>query len=188
MLATGSRRQIRVYDVASGRVVTSIEPPEPDDHDPENSGNWFIRSVVFSPNSRLLASGGEDRVVRIWDVPSGAMVQCLVGHTDEIYSLDWAQDGRTLISGSGDQSCRVWDVESGQCLMVLVNDKVVFDGAAGSPQETGVTSVALSPRDGKCLATLADRDAAEPTVAAGHHKHLAVEVRDVTEGPHCSHG
>ncbi|KAJ1532492.1 hypothetical protein HK405_001011, partial [Cladochytrium tenue] len=81
------------------------------------------------------------------------MVQCLVGHTDEIYSLDWAQDGRTVVSGSGDQSCRVWDVESGQCLMVLVNDKVVFDDAAGSPQETGVTSVALSPLDGKCLAT-----------------------------------
>ncbi|KAI9347401.1 WD40-repeat-containing domain protein [Zopfochytrium polystomum] len=148
-LATGSNRTVRVYDVFTGKIVANLMAPETEPGPPQDR---YVRSVCFSPNSLCLASGGEDQIIRIWDIHSGGILHSLRGHEMEIYSLDWSRDGTTIVSGSGDRSCRVWDSESGLCKMVLLNEEArsVYDQP---PRESGVTSIALSPLDGKCLMT-----------------------------------
>lgn len=66
----------------------------------------YIRSVVFSPDSKYLATGAEDRVIRIWDLDTGKVKNSFLGHEQEIYSLDWSLDGSVLVSGSGDTSIK----------------------------------------------------------------------------------
>ena len=68
----------------------------------------------------LLASGGGDRSVRLWDVatlvPKGG---ALLGHEDQVYSVAFSPDSALLASGSVDSSVRLWDTSGGCCLRVL---------------------------------------------------------------------
>lgn len=69
-----------------------------------------VRSLVFSPDSRLLASAGVDQIIRLWAPSTGELEGTLVGHTDEIASLAFLPDGQRLASASRDGSVRIWSV------------------------------------------------------------------------------
>src|SRR5947208_8524880 len=40
-----------------------------------------VRSVAFSPDGRLLASGSEDRTIKLWDAATGTNLRTLYGHS-----------------------------------------------------------------------------------------------------------
>src|SRR5205807_987826 len=53
-----------------------------------------VNVVCFSPRGDLIASGGDDRVVRIWDVASGRELQRLAGHETGVKAAAFSPDGR----------------------------------------------------------------------------------------------
>jgi WD40 repeat protein len=73
----------------------------------------FVRSVAFSPDSRLLASSSQDTTVRLWSPATGALHQALDGHSDWVLSVAFSPDGRLLASGSYDNTVRLWDPATG---------------------------------------------------------------------------
>jgi WD40 repeat protein len=74
-------------------------------------------SIAFSPNGRLIASTGSDRSIKIWDVSTGEQLQTLIGHTDYIPQLLFADD-RTILSRSYDATIRQWDIITGEWKIV----------------------------------------------------------------------
>ena len=58
-----------------------------------------VRSVAFSPTSKLLAAGGDARIIAIYNVSSGEQVANLTGHGGWVLSLDWSDTGEYLLSG-----------------------------------------------------------------------------------------
>lgn len=72
-----------------------------------------VKSVCFSPNGIVLASGSFDQSIRLWDVKTGQEKAKLEGHTNYVYSICFSPDGNTLISGSEDKSIRFWNVTTG---------------------------------------------------------------------------
>ncbi|KAG1441705.1 hypothetical protein G6F56_011362 [Rhizopus delemar] len=96
------------------------------------------------PDGKYLATGAEDKQIRIWDIANKRIRNILAGHQQDIYSLDFSRDGRLIASGSGDCTSRIWSMADGQCLQVLrISDN--------DQKDPGVTSVAFSP-DGRILA------------------------------------
>ena len=132
-VATGCNRSAQIYEVRTGRLMTRLQ-----DENVDKDGDLYIRSVCFSPDGRSLATGAEDKLIRVWDIASKQIKQTFGGHDQDIYSLDFSHNGRNIASGSGDRTVRVWDVESGAEVLCLAI-------------EDGVTTVAMSP-DGSSVA------------------------------------
>jgi WD40 repeat protein len=68
----------------------------------------YVRSLSFDGKG-LLASGSDDKMIKIWDVSSGLCVKKLSGHSGCVLSVIF--DGNGLLeSGSDDKSIKIWEI------------------------------------------------------------------------------
>jgi WD40 repeat protein len=138
LLAGGSSDgSVWIWSVATRQPVG---PPLIGGHSaPDNrvSNTDVLNSVAFSPDGQLLASGGADQKVRLWNVASRSLVMPpLEGHDDIVDTVAFSHDGKRLASAGWDRTIRLWDPTSGQ--------------PAGPPleaHEMPITSIAFSPDD-----------------------------------------
>jgi eukaryotic-like serine/threonine-protein kinase len=103
-----------------------------------------VRSVVFSPCGRLVASGSNDNIVRLWDLGMGdvrILGQCDFRESGFSYvsSVAFSPDGQYIASGSSDQTVRIWDIQA---------DEMRILGRC----DDSVSSVAIAP-DGELIAS-----------------------------------
>jgi WD40 repeat protein len=99
-LALGSEDgTVQVWDMTTGREAFTFRG---------HTGR--VSSLTFSPDGRRLVSGGEDKLIKIWDIHlTGQGALTLTGHTSRVNSLAFSPDGLRLASGSADGTVRVWD-------------------------------------------------------------------------------
>ena len=60
-----------------------------------------------------MASGSDDKTIKLWNLESGAQIKELKGHSYYVYSVTFSLDGKTLVSGSWDKTIKIWNLESG---------------------------------------------------------------------------
>ena len=101
-----------------------------------------VQAVAYAPRG-LIASGGADRVIRLWDATTGSSVRTYRGHRDFVTAINFSHDGRILASGSLDGAIRLWSTSSQRLFRNL-------------PRHGGrVGSLAFSP-SGQYLASASD--------------------------------
>src|SRR5205085_264822 len=59
-----------------------------------------VRSVAFSPDGKMLASGSDDETIKLWELPSGRELLTLAGHKDYIRSVAFSPNGKILARNS----------------------------------------------------------------------------------------
>ena len=79
-------------------------------------GVW---AVAFSPDGSMLASGGAERLVRMWDIETGRLLRSLRGHTNDIRAIVFTPDGQALATGSEDRTIRLWNGKTGEPMKLL---------------------------------------------------------------------
>ena len=77
-----------------------------------------ILAVAFSPDGKLIATAGYDRLIKLWNL-AGKEIKTLADHSDTIYGLAFSPDSTLLASGAADRAVKVWDVSSGKRLYSL---------------------------------------------------------------------
>ncbi|MBU7584184.1 MAG: trypsin-like peptidase domain-containing protein [Nostoc sp. TH1S01] len=100
----------------------------------------LVNSVAISPDGRTLASGNNDKTIKIWNVATGQEIRTLNGHSEAVWSVAISPDGRTLASSSLDATIKIWNIATGQEIRTL------------NGHSAWVNSVAISP-DGRTLAS-----------------------------------
>uniref|UniRef100_A0A0N5BFC0 WD_REPEATS_REGION domain-containing protein n=1 Tax=Strongyloides papillosus TaxID=174720 RepID=A0A0N5BFC0_STREA len=72
----------------------------------------LINQVLFSPDSRYIASASFDKSIKIWDGKTGKYITSLKGHVQAVYQISWSADSRLLVSGSADSTLKVWNMKT----------------------------------------------------------------------------
>lgn len=115
----GLDRRIYLWDLSGKGKTLEIDTAG---EEVTEKGSVYALSV----NPGMLASGGPEGTVRLWDPKSGTSITKFVGHTDMIRSILVNAAGDTVITASSDQTVKVWSVTAGRCMHTLTmhNDSV----------------------------------------------------------------
>jgi WD40 repeat protein len=84
------------------------------------SARGIVRAVAYRPDGKLLATGGDDGTVRIWDAATGQLVRMLVG--GPVHTLSWSGDGRILAASALGHGTNLWEAETGRLLQRFVGE------------------------------------------------------------------
>ncbi|HVW01281.1 MAG TPA: hypothetical protein VHB77_13105, partial [Planctomycetaceae bacterium] len=109
-----------------------------------------LRTLAVSADGRLVATGGNDQVVKIWNLADGALVHALAGHASHVYSVAFDPTGTTLFSGDLMGVIKQWNVADGKHVRDLDAGPLHKFDTGFVAHVGGVRGMEVSP-DGKSL-------------------------------------
>ena len=95
---------VRLLDPGSGKVLRQFTPVVPE----------RIGAVDIARDGSVMASGNDTKLMRLWDVGSGAQLRTFEGHLGDVRALRFSPDGLLLLSASRDRTLRAWDPDTGR--------------------------------------------------------------------------
>lgn len=135
-----------------GRVLfwdSAAETPTPTRTLEAHQG--WVRTVKVSPDGNLLATCGNDNLVRLWNAADGAHLSTLAGHANHVYNIAFHPTLPRLVSGDLKGVVREWDLATGEELRQFDASPLWKYDAGFQADIGGVRSMAFSA-DGKHLA------------------------------------
>jgi WD40 repeat protein len=95
---------IRVFDVATGRLVASLEGHQ-----------GKVNVVAFSSDGKRVVSGSDDKSARLWDLTTGTEIAILLGHHHYVTGAAFTPDQNTVVTTSFYvNETMLWDARNGK--------------------------------------------------------------------------
>ncbi|HEV3167525.1 MAG TPA: WD40 repeat domain-containing protein, partial [Isosphaeraceae bacterium] len=94
-----------------------------------------VYSIAWSPDGKMIVTGGFDNTVRLWDAATRKERQTFKGHDNLVLAVAFSPDGKRILSGGLDKTAKIWDIPPSGPTKEL-------------PNPAGVHAMATSP-DGK---------------------------------------
>ena len=168
-------RKVRLLEFPSGNQARDFESASKP------------RCVAISPDSKIIASGGLDSTVSLWDRVEGKELQHLSGQTGGVLSVAFSPDGQRLASAAGDGSLRIWNVSTGQSLYTLSGHVGAVSSVVYTPDGKFVVSGGADntvrfwdPSSGQSLETLGAHSGVWGVAFSSDGKYLAAGYADGT--------
>jgi WD40 repeat protein len=102
----------RAISVASVRVISMPT-------DVESRTAPIVSAVRIHPRGNVLATAGDDHVIRFWDLATGNQLRSFPGHQDWIDTVCFSPDGKLLATAGHDRRVFIWNVTRGVVIREL---------------------------------------------------------------------
>lgn len=140
----GLDRKISLWDLSGAGKTLEIDVQG---EEVPQKGSVYALGVTHD----ILANGGPESIVRLWDPRSGQRITKFVGHTDMIRAILISESGDMVLSASADQTVKVWSVTAGRCMHTLtMHDQSVW---ALFSEDPGLNVFYSSDRSGLVVKT-----------------------------------
>jgi WD40 repeat protein len=103
-----------------------------------------VNDIVFSPDSKLLATASNDGTAKVWSATSGAQLVRFTEQAGDVTSVAFSSDSRFVVTGGSDKVARVWRPTTGEEFAVLRAAEDI-ESAVFSPDNR---AVATASQDG----------------------------------------
>jgi hypothetical protein len=134
----GLDRKICLWDLNGGGKTLEIDVQGED-----ISAKGSVYSLTVGRN--ILACGGPEKTVRLYDPRTGEKVSKLVGHVDNIRSILIDETGDTILSASADKTIKMWSVKGGRCIYTFtMHEDSVWSLHSDDPR-LGFSTVLIAP-------------------------------------------
>jgi WD40 repeat protein/serine/threonine protein kinase len=150
--ATDGQGEIKLWDAATGKYKQTLR----------GHTRWVL-SVAFTPDSKIMASGGGEGTIKLWDLVTGQERTTLKAHYDHVKCLAFSPDGKLLASGSGKgthftalrrefkdrtdsllpalpENLKLWEVATGKEYATLKGHRSEVDSVTFAPDGTILAS------------------------------------------------
>jgi len=132
-------------------ITKSVKPAANPNLPQQQTHNWqcihtltghknLISSVAFSPNGEVIASGSDDKTIKLWQVQDGQEIVTLAGHANSVHTVVFSPDGKILASSSHDKTIKLWRMKDAQEIRTLSGHINSVYGLAFSPDGETVAS------------------------------------------------
>ncbi len=150
-------------------------------------GGTAVICCAFSPDGKVLASVGNDNLVKLWDPATGKLIREMKGHNGGVQGCAFTSDGKHLLTCSMDTTLKLWEVATGKEEMTLTGHTAAVlpvavspDGKLGASEGQDATVRVWDLAAGKELRTLPGHDSQGTTNLAfsPDSKHLVTVGED----------
>lgn len=113
--SVGDDRTLKIWETASGAVVTTVDFEDGDD-------DHYSRPFAFSPNGSLVASASPRDPITVWDFATGVVHHALHGPagSDDFEAVGFTPDGVNIAGVHQNGRISVWDALSGRLIHTVL--------------------------------------------------------------------
>ncbi|GHO90457.1 hypothetical protein KSF_005050 [Reticulibacter mediterranei] len=135
---------IQVLNAADGSLISTYNNASPSTNSDLTEKKSFLSTVAWSPDGTRIASGGDDKMVQIWNATSSDdnPIFTYIGHSGGVETVAWSPDGTRIASGSADKTIQVWntDGQGNDIVLAYRGHTDTVDAAAWSPNGMWIAS------------------------------------------------
>lgn len=183
VLASGSRGEIRLWDINTGRLIATLsEYPWLDSWQVDE-----VNSLAFSPDGQTLIGGGADATLKIWHIGARDLIDILEEHKAAVRCVAYSPSGQTLATGGDDRKISLWNRRKREAFTTLSWGDSVPHSLAFSPD--GQLLASGSYRKIKIWRLEDENVFSSPkakllhTITAHSHIVSAIAFRPISSGP-----
>lgn len=126
----GRYGEVVVWDVATAKPVRTLF-----------QGKDMVFCLAIRPGDQEVATGGTDRIFRVFSIVSGQELHAVENHADWILGVAYTPDGKHLLTASRDRSAKVWDQTTAEPILTFAKHTDGVYAIASNADGTIVASI-----------------------------------------------
>ncbi|QEL15913.1 WD40 domain-containing protein [Limnoglobus roseus] len=133
LLCVGVDRVARLFELSKAEATARV------------GHAMAARAVAVRKDGKLIASGSDDKTVKLWELATGKEVATLTGATDVVFAVGFAGD--SVAAGGSDSRLRTWDAATGKAEKNAAMGRIYVLQPAADGKKLGIWARTTNDKD-----------------------------------------